>query len=226
MKDKVTAISTTATKAIGAAQDLAGGTLNVASTSDFDSTGLFKVGGASGTCAYTGKTASSFTGVTGCTGMAKELAVVKLIAKAPGIYKWTDSSSSWDAQTDPDPIPSADVLPGSPSSGDYFKLAAHEVVATAKSGAGAEDVGIAGALALNIVSNHTRGVVSGGADVAAGTGNVVLRARSNSDDTADASSDAKGGTVGVGASLRSTSSATGSRVRPSRTARRSPAAPT
>ena len=43
-------------------------TLNVASTGNFAATGTFTVAGVSGTCTYTGKTATSFTGVTGCSG--------------------------------------------------------------------------------------------------------------------------------------------------------------
>jgi hypothetical protein len=49
---------------------LAVGTLHVASTFGFDSTGAFTVDGGTGTCSYTGTSADglSFTGITGCTG--------------------------------------------------------------------------------------------------------------------------------------------------------------
>src|SRR5215203_4846896 len=200
--DKATVTSATTTKVGAAGQSLAGGTLNVAATADFKTAGKFTVGGINGTCSYTGKTPTSFTGVTGCTGTPAAAAVVTPIAKAPGIYKWNNGTSAWDLQlSDLSGIASADAFPASPATGAFFRLAEHDVSAEAKSGAGSDKVSIAGALALNIVSSHTRALVGAGASVAAGTGNVSIRAKSNEEETADAASDAKGGTVGIGASV-------------------------
>ena len=53
----------------GAGQDLGGGTLTVATTTPFLSTGKFTVAGATGTCSFTGTSGrTQFTGITGCTG--------------------------------------------------------------------------------------------------------------------------------------------------------------
>ena len=54
----------------GGGQDVSGGTLTVASTSSFGSSGKFTVAGLTGTCAYTGigGGGTQFTGITGCTG--------------------------------------------------------------------------------------------------------------------------------------------------------------
>ena len=57
-------------------QTLTAHTLNVASTGSFTTTGSFTVAGVSGTCNYTGKTATSFTGVTGCNGTPANGALV------------------------------------------------------------------------------------------------------------------------------------------------------
>src|SRR6202521_1317133 len=61
------------------ADSLAGGTLHVASTFGFDSTGTFTVDGGTGTCSYTGTSADglSFTGITGCTGTPANAASVR-----------------------------------------------------------------------------------------------------------------------------------------------------
>ncbi len=132
----------------------------------------------------------------------KDGAAVTIVAKAPGVYKWNDGGSTWDFQT-AGPFSHGTTLPGSPSDGDYFILAEHDISADATSGAGGDKdkVSIAGALALNIVSNHTSALVPGGAIVNAGTGNVTLKAQSNEADTAKADSDAKSGKVGIGASV-------------------------
>src|SRR5438128_5114730 len=74
--------------------------------------------------------------------------------------------------------------------------------ATANSGAGSKKTGVAGALALNIVNTqHTDALVPGGANVTAGTGNVTLVAESTEQDTTSATSTAKAGKTGVGASI-------------------------
>src|SRR5205823_5846188 len=61
----------------GASQNLGGGTLNVASTYGFDSSGSVTVDGAAGTCTYTGTTNTSFTGITVCTGTPADGADVR-----------------------------------------------------------------------------------------------------------------------------------------------------
>ena len=58
------------------APDATAHTLNVASTGNFTATGTFTVAGVIGTCNYTAKTATSFTGVTGCNGTPANGALV------------------------------------------------------------------------------------------------------------------------------------------------------
>ncbi|HET7465666.1 MAG TPA: hypothetical protein VFL29_03300, partial [Candidatus Dormibacteraeota bacterium] len=95
----------------------------------------------------------------------------------------------------------------------YFRLAEHDISAEAESGAGGDDgkVSIAGALALNLVHDHTEAIVNGGANVCIGSrdllgvctpgaGDVTLKALANEEDGAKADSDAKSGKVGIGAS--------------------------
>ena len=78
----------------------------------------------------------------------------------------------------------------------------HTIKAIAKSGAGSDKTGIAGALGLNIVNgNHTEATVSGGATVNAGTGNITLRATNTESDTATGTATAEAGETGVGVSI-------------------------
>ena len=79
----------------------------------------------------------------------------------------------------------------------------HTFEATAKSGAGSDDIGVAGSLALNIIIDHTEATVTSGAVVAAGTGDVSVLAENNMTATAQALADAEGGSssVGIGASV-------------------------
>ena len=86
----------------------------------------------------------------------------------------------------------------------------HTIYAEAKSGASASgDIGIAGALAINIISGHTEAIIRGNpahappTDVNAGSGDVSITATSNEADTAKATSeaDAGGDGAGVGASV-------------------------
>ena len=60
---------------------------------------------------------------------------------------------------------------------------------------------IAGALGLNIVSNHTSATLGAAETVNAGTGAITLKATNNEEDQANADSDAKSGQVGIGASV-------------------------
>ncbi|HEY3921306.1 MAG TPA: carbohydrate-binding protein, partial [Gaiellaceae bacterium] len=90
-KDKSTVTLTTSTTAIatpatttvaGASQNLAAGaagTLNVASTVGFPTTGAFTVAGIAGTCQYTGTTLTSFTGITNCGGTPADGALVTYV---------------------------------------------------------------------------------------------------------------------------------------------------
>ena len=93
LKDKVTATSTTATKAIGAAQDLAGGDAQrcvdrATSTRPASS----RSAGPRGNVRLHRQDGVVLPPVAQTAPVwPKDLAVVKLTAKAPGIYKWTDS---------------------------------------------------------------------------------------------------------------------------------------
>ena len=184
---------TPATTVSGGSQTL-GSTLNVASTIGFLApAGTFTVAGVTGTCTYTGTTSTSFTGITGCTGTPADGAAVTATTAA-GIYKRTGSTWTY--------LGDGSVFPTTPASGDYFRLAEHDISAEAESGAGGDKdkVSIAGALALNLVSNHTEAIVPGAAHITAATGDVTLKAKSNEEDVAKADSDAKSGKVGIGAS--------------------------
>ncbi|MFN2609691.1 MAG: hypothetical protein ABR507_02275, partial [Actinomycetota bacterium] len=200
-EDKATITSTTGTTVSGGGQ-VVGGTLNVADTTNFASSGKFKADGIDGTCLYSGKTATSFTGITGCTGTPDDGAAVLRIHFLPGVYKWNDGTSTWDVQST-GPFAHGTTFPGSPSNGDFFILAEHHAVANAKSGADGDSgkVSVAGALALNIISNHTKALVPSAANVTAGTGDISIKTLNNAEDVAKADSDAKSGKVGVGASV-------------------------
>ena len=75
--------------------------------------------------------------------------------------------------------------------------------AEAHSGAGSSDVGVAGSVALNIISDQTTAIVYGHTVVSAGTGDVTVLAENLTEANASAISDATGGSssVGVGASV-------------------------
>jgi hypothetical protein len=64
------------TKVAGGGQSL-GATLNVATTGGFTDSGNFTGDGITGTCAYTGRTATSFTGISGCSGTPDDGAQIK-----------------------------------------------------------------------------------------------------------------------------------------------------
>ena len=80
---------------------------------------------------------------------------------------------------------------------------ANRFSASAKAGAGAGKVGIAGALALNLLTTHTRAEVLEGARVDAEGGDVELEADSTTETSATALPDepVDGGDFGVGASV-------------------------
>uniref|UniRef100_UPI0032217262 beta strand repeat-containing protein n=1 Tax=Microbacterium sp. TaxID=51671 RepID=UPI0032217262 len=79
----------------------------------------------------------------------------------------------------------------------------HDFSAIANAGAGSPDVGVAGAVALNIVTDRTEAWIPSSAVVDFGTGDVVVAAENLRTDTAKAKADAKGGgsSTGVGASV-------------------------
>ena len=141
--DKAQITSTTGTTVHGDDQviDATHTTLNVISTASFDTTGAFTGEGIDGTCSYTGKTVTSFTGITGCTGSPDDGAAITRVATLPGIYKW--NGTSWIVQSGA--IGHGTELPASPADGDLFRLAEHEIISEAGAGAGKTDVGIAGA---------------------------------------------------------------------------------
>ena len=77
--------------------------------------------------------------------------------------------------------------------------------ASATSGAAANDVGVAGSVAINIVNNTSQALIETGASVDAHGGDVSVTSLNNSTDTTSAlpapGSVATGGTAGIGASL-------------------------
>src|SRR4030095_5347090 len=74
--------------------------------------------------------------------------------------------------------------------------------ATATSGAGANDVGVAGALALNVVGNSSNALIKSGAAVAiTGGGDVSISADNASSSTSSAVPGTGGGNTGIGASV-------------------------
>ncbi|RZL64885.1 MAG: leukotoxin LktA family filamentous adhesin [Variovorax sp.] len=82
--------------------------------------------------------------------------------------------------------------------------ATHTVDTQASAGAGGSSVGVAGALALNLIDTSSQALLQGGALVNAGTGAVSIRAENNTDITAKAApvdKGATGGKVGIGASV-------------------------
>ena len=73
----------------------------------------------------------------------------------------------------------------------------------ATSGAGAGDIGVAGAVAINIVTNTSEALIEQNASVNAGSGSVSVTSLNNSTDLTFAipGSPATGGSLGLGASL-------------------------
>jgi hypothetical protein len=129
---------------------------------------------------------------------------------APGVYEWNETTNEWDLVTAAASIPTGAFLPGSAGSSDptpsdnaLYRLSEHESAATTLAGAGSDDVGVGGAVSVNIVTVTTLATVwaatAGEASIAAGTsGDSNIEAQSNHHDTTKASGSAKGGSVGVG----------------------------
>ena len=121
-------------------------------------------------------------------------------SNAPGFYK-RNGSQQWVVQSVT--LTDGDHFPGSPSVDQVFRLWEHEVSATARAGASkASSVGIAGALALNILSSTTEAVLQAGASATLSSAAVVISALANEYDLAKASGKAEvGSATGVGASV-------------------------
>ena len=116
----------------------------------------------------------------------------------PGTYKRV--SGGWVLQT----VSDGTSFPAAPAADALFRLAEHDVLATATAGASkTDDVGVAGALALDIVVQHTTAVVPAGAVVHAGSGAVTVAAQTNGAVKAAGNStqEGAGGSVGVGAGV-------------------------
>jgi len=78
---------------------------------------------------------------------------------------------------------------------------ASEYRADATSGAGSKQVGVAGALAINVANSHTDAVIESGARVNAGGGDVNVLSQVTTNNQANAQPLAFGGDTGVGASI-------------------------
>ena len=96
------------------------------------------------------------------------------------------------------------------SNDDFLTERTHSIFASATSGAGGGDVGVAGSVAINRAAVVTKAevigdvVLSDGADVGSGIGALKVRAHSTTDNTANALPDGNGAvaeSVGVGASF-------------------------
>ncbi|MDM0029447.1 leukotoxin LktA family filamentous adhesin [Variovorax saccharolyticus] len=80
----------------------------------------------------------------------------------------------------------------------------HSIDTSASAGAGGSSVGVAGALALNLIDTSSRAAILSGAQVDAGSGSVALDAEDNTRISAKAApidKGATGGKVGIGASV-------------------------
>ncbi|WP_159604522.1 beta strand repeat-containing protein, partial [Agromyces humi] len=121
--------------------------------------------------------------------------------KAPGFYK-RNGSHEWILQAGATVTDGAH-FPASPTADQLFRLWEHEVAATARAGASkSTSVGVAGALAINILDNTTEALLQSGAAATLTSGAVSISAHSNERDLAKATSKAEvGSATGVGASV-------------------------
>src|SRR5262249_53726342 len=120
------------------------------------------------------------------------------IVRPAGVYKY--NGTAWVAQTT---IGHGTGLPSSPLADQLFRLAEHEIRAEADAGAGKTDVGIAGAVAISIVTNDkTEAFVKAGANITASSDDVTIKAQANELDLAKADSEAEDAkSAGVGAAV-------------------------
>ncbi len=117
---------------------------------------------------------------------------------APGFYK-RNGSHEWELQSVT--VGSGDRLPAAPTDDQLFRLFEHEITSIARAGASkADSVGVAGAIAINILGNQTEALVPAGASVTLSSAASAITAESNERDAATATSQASvGKATGVGA---------------------------
>ncbi|MDQ0612683.1 hypothetical protein QF046_000324 [Microbacterium sp. W4I4] len=122
-------------------------------------------------------------------------------ANVAGFYK-RDDQHKWIHQASAT-VGSGDQLPPSPAVDTLFRLFEHEVTSIARAGASkATSVGVAGALAINILDSTVDALISTGAVVTLGSAAGSVTARSNERDAVQATSRAEvGSATGVGASF-------------------------
>ncbi|MET0909351.1 MAG: hypothetical protein ABWZ99_07760, partial [Ilumatobacteraceae bacterium] len=121
--------------------------------------------------------------------------------KAPGFYK-RNGSAEWILQGSA-VLTDGDRLPGAPTADQLFRLWEHEITSVARAGVSeSTSVGVAGALAINVLENTTEALVATGASATLTSGAVTVSAMSNELDRAKASGKAEvGSATGVGASF-------------------------
>ena len=122
-------------------------------------------------------------------------------ANAVGFYK-RDDHHAWISQPGAT-VGDGDVLPTAPTADQLFRLFEHEVTTTARAGVSkSEKVGVAGALAIAILSTHVEALVPAGAVLTLSSTASAITSQSNERDAATATSKAKvGSATGVGASF-------------------------
>ena len=177
-------------------------TLNVASGTSFGTgAGDFTGSGLKGTCHYTGVSGNQLTGVSGCTGTAKDTTALVIVVKA-GVYKWDAATKKWLVQTAPDHGTELPWTDGSHAGVHLFRLAEHEIISEANAGAGKTDVGIAGAVAINIVTNDKTDALVEGGSATLSSADITIKAQANELDLAKADSEAEDAkSAGVGAAV-------------------------
>jgi len=115
------------------------------------------------------------------------------------VYKFNGLTSEWDLVTDT--VAGGVTLPDAPANDDLFRLYEHEAIAETTAGAGGANVGVGGAISINIATVNTRAIVRTGATVDAGTGPSNIEAFSNNREVANGKANAVGGKAGVGIGL-------------------------
>ncbi|HEX9505505.1 MAG TPA: hypothetical protein VGA62_05820, partial [Acidimicrobiia bacterium] len=201
----------------GASQNLAGGTLQVFSTSGFGTTGTFTVPGGTGRCSYTSTDATHFMGITNCTGMPADKATVSNSAESvpggEGTYKVPDGTSTNTIQVNWTSLPNAtgyNVYRGTTSGEEQLvasNVSGTSYVDTGTAASGAmptenASAGIGIAIAVNVAVINTDAFLKGNTTLTAG-GGVTVEALSGgpSGFTAHSTSGAGGSSVGVAGSI-------------------------
>ncbi len=121
---------------------------------------------------------------------------------SPGFYK-RKGDHTWEFKFTNAALTDGDHFPTAPITDQMFRLWEHEVTTTARAGASkSTSVGIAGALAIGILTSTTEAVVSPGATVTLTSSDVTVSALANELDRSTATSKAEvGSATGVGASV-------------------------